>query len=57
MNAQWFRTLREAKVLIEVWRKEYNSFRPHRSLNYQTPAEFAHCWNSANPNNALGAVI
>jgi putative transposase len=57
LNTQWFRTLREAKVLIEVWRKEYNSFRPHRSLNYQTPAEFAHCWNSANPNNALGAVI
>ena len=30
--------LREAKVLIENWRKEYNQFRPHSSLNYQPPA-------------------
>jgi len=25
-------------VLIEQWRKEYNQFRPHSSLNYQPPA-------------------
>ena len=31
-------TLLEAKVLIENWRKEYNQFRPHSSLNYQPPA-------------------
>ena len=30
--------LGEAKVLIENWRKEYNQFRPHSSLNYQPPA-------------------
>ena len=30
--------LREAKVLIGNWRKEYNQFRPHSSLNYQPPA-------------------
>lgn len=57
LNIQWFRTLREARVLIEIWRKEYNTFRPHRSLGYLTPAEVAACWNSANPSNVLGAVI
>jgi putative transposase len=48
LNTQWFRTLREAKVLIEMWRKEYNTFRPHQALSYQTPAEAAACWNSTN---------
>lgn len=57
LNTQWFRTLREAKVLVEMWRNQYNSFRPHRSLGYVTPAEFAARWNSAEPNNALRAVI
>ncbi len=57
LNAQWFRTLREAKVLIEMWRKQYNNFRPHRSLGYATPLEFAARWNSTNPSDALRAVI
>lgn len=45
LNATYFRTLREAKVLIEMWRKKYNTFRPHRALNLRTPAEFAQSWN------------
>jgi transposase InsO family protein len=28
----------EAKVLVEGWRREYNSFRPHSSLGYRPPA-------------------
>lgn len=57
LNAYWFRTLREARVLIEMWRKQYNSFRPHRSLGYATPLEFAAHWNSTNPSDSLRAVI
>lgn len=57
LNTQWFRTLREAKVLIEMWRKQYNNFRPHRSLGYATPLEFAVCWNSTISSDALRAVI
>jgi putative transposase len=49
LNATWFRTLREAKVLIEMWRKEYNTFRPHRALKLLTPAEFAERWALATP--------
>ena len=45
LNAQWFRTLQEARVLIEMGRKEYNSFRPHRALGYATPLEYAARWD------------
>jgi putative transposase len=34
-------TLHEAQLLVEDWRLEYNHYRPHQSLNYQTPAEYA----------------
>ena len=31
-------TLKEATVLIEIWRREYNQVRPHSSLGYHPPA-------------------
>jgi transposase InsO family protein len=34
--------LKEAKILIEKWRLEYNTFRPHSSLNYRPPAPEAY---------------
>ena len=41
LNREVFASLKEAKVLIEDHRQEYNDHRPHSSLNYQTPAAFA----------------
>jgi putative transposase len=41
LNASWFTTLAEARRKIEAWRVEYNSERPHSSLDYRTPEEFA----------------
>ena len=38
LNREIFYTLREAQVLIEQWRLEYNTLRPHSSLNYRPPA-------------------
>ena len=38
LNREIFYNLKEAKVLIENWRKEYNSVRPHSSLGYRPPA-------------------
>jgi transposase InsO family protein len=38
LNGEIFETLLEAQVLIERWRHEYNTFRPHSSLGYQPPA-------------------
>jgi putative transposase len=41
LNRELFYSVREAKVLAENWRLEYNQHRPHSSLNYMTPAAFA----------------
>jgi putative transposase len=38
LNGEIFDTLREAKVLTERWRREYNQQRPHSSLGYRPPA-------------------
>jgi transposase InsO family protein len=38
LNTELFDTLLEAKVLVERWRVEYNTFRPHSSLGYRPPA-------------------
>lgn len=40
-NAEDFASLREAKRLADAWRLEYNHRRPHSSLRYRPPAEFA----------------
>ena len=41
LNGEIFTTLTEAKVLIERWRQEYNTVRPHSSLGYRPPAPAA----------------
>ena len=41
LNANWFRNLMDARAKITAWRKEYNGERPHSSLGYRTPNEFA----------------
>lgn len=41
LNREWFGSLREAQVVLDDWRDEYNQERPHSSLGYQTPDEFA----------------
>ena len=38
LNGEIFYTLREAQVLIEKWRKHYNTIRPHSALGYRPPA-------------------
>ena len=37
LNGEVFYTLKEAQVLIERWRQEYNTFRPHSALKYKPP--------------------
>ena len=41
LNVSWFQNLFEARRKIAAWRKEYNEERPHSSLGYRTPKEFA----------------
>ena len=41
LNANYFLDLADARAKIEAWRCEYNRERPHSSLGYLTPQEFA----------------
>jgi len=38
LNGEIFYTLKEAQILIERWRREYNTVRPHSALGYRPPA-------------------
>ena len=40
LNENVFVSLAHARHLIEAWRVDYNNFRPHSSLNYQTPTAY-----------------
>jgi len=41
LNEHWFTSLEDARRTIEAWRIDYNTQRPHSSLGYLTPVEFA----------------
>lgn len=41
LRVSWFENLFDARKKITAWRHDYNHQRPHSSLNYRTPAEFA----------------
>ena len=41
LNQHWFRSLDEARREIDQWRDHYNQVRPHSSLGYLPPVEFA----------------
>ena len=41
LRVSWFQNLFDARSKIGAWRKEYNEERPHSSLGYRTPKEFA----------------
>ena len=41
LNASWFGDLFEARAKIGAWKEEYNEERPHSSLGYLAPREFA----------------
>jgi transposase InsO family protein len=46
LQREWFSSLLDAQVVIEDWRLHYNTQRPHSSLKYKTPAEFAAQFNT-----------
>jgi transposase InsO family protein len=46
LNSEIFYSLAEAKVIIEAWRRYYNTERPHSSLGYKPPAPEAIVWPS-----------
>ena len=40
LNVHWFLSLDDARKKIELWRRDYNDFRPHSSLDNMTPSEY-----------------
>jgi putative transposase len=51
LDGEIFYTLEEAKVLIERWRRHYNTVRPHSALGYRPPAPEA--WSPGRPDPAF----
>jgi putative transposase len=41
LNENWFLDIHDARRIIEAWRIDYNSSRPHSAVGYATPEEFA----------------
>jgi putative transposase len=41
LNENWFTDLADAREKIAEWKQDYNEKRPHSSLHYRTPVEFA----------------
>ena len=54
LNLKVFFSARHAQMLLDGWRTFYNSARPHSSLAYLTPDEFAQRWA---PPTAPPAVV
>ena len=48
LNREVFYSLEEARALIENFRREYNSVRPHSSLGYTAPLSFISSFESLN---------
>jgi hypothetical protein len=44
LNGEIFYTLKEAQIVIENWRRHYNTVRPHSSLGYRPPVPEALVW-------------
>ena len=52
LNASWFWNLFDARRKIAAWQEHYNTRRPHSSLGYRTPQQFAQLW-SASPSTGI----
>jgi putative transposase len=44
LNGELFHTMKEAQILIEEWRRQYNHLRPHSSLSGRPPAPETLAW-------------
>jgi putative transposase len=49
LNLEEFTSLTVAQVVVEAWPMEYNTYRPHSTLDGQTPAEYAATWTRTQP--------
>jgi putative transposase len=57
LNVNWFLSIEDAREKIEMWREEYNEFRPHSSLENLTPRQFAEQFESQETIFLAGTVF
>jgi transposase InsO family protein len=57
LNGEVFYTLREAQILIERWRRHYNTVRPHSALGYRPPAPESLVQVDQEPDHALTFML
>jgi putative transposase len=57
LNVNWFLSIEDAREKIEMWRMEYNEFRPHSSLGDLTPQQFTEQFESQKTNFLAGTVF
>jgi len=55
LNEHWFTSLADAQQIIEAWRIDYNTKRPHSALAYATPEEFASRYQGHAPDTVTNA--
>ncbi len=48
LNEHWFSDIVHTRKIINDWRQDDNECRPHSTLNYQAPSEFAARWRNGN---------
>jgi putative transposase len=46
LNETLFRSLVQARLLLETWRTDYNHHRPHSKLGWLSPADYAARWRT-----------
>ncbi len=57
LNVNWFLSIEDAREKIEMWRLEYNDFRPHSSLGDLTPRQFTEQFEGQKTNFLAGTVF
>jgi putative transposase len=53
LNVNWFLSLEDAKEKIESWRRDYNEYRPHSSLDNLTPVQYRQMHEARERPNSL----
>lgn len=56
LNLETFHNRDHARALIRLYARQYNERRPHSSLEYQTPREFAARWRGENEGKKDGCA-
>lgn len=57
LNGETFYSLAEARIVVEGWRRQYNTVRPHSSLGYRPPAPETVLWPASPSNTAPDVAL